>query len=407
MLLGEKTMALKIKLYTPHEAQWQMHSSSARFKVICCGRRFGKSWMSVNELVKFCNENSNVNTMLIAPTYKQSKLNFDLMIKHFKRATSSYIKNPMTVYWTNGSITKFSSAESGDTLRGDSLHMIVLDECAFIDESLWQEILRPMLSDTEGKAILVSTPHGRNWFYHMWCRGQDPEYPEYESFKFPTSSNPHIKKAEIAEAKHSLPADVFKQEYLAEFLESEGLVFKNVHACVDGELQDHPTSGKTYTLSWDPAKHTDYSVCIVMDDEIGRVVAFDRFRRIDYSAQINIVAELARKWKAKVIIDSTGVGDPILEQLKKANLNVEGYHFTNTSKQQLIEHLAVLMERKEIRFPDIKVLINELMSYQYEITRAGNMKYNAPSSMHDDCVIALALAAWGAKHKQTPMARWL
>lgn len=83
-------------------------------------------------------------------------------------------------------------------------------------------------------------------------------------------------------------------------------------------------------------------------------------------------------------------------------MQVEGFQFTNTSKQQLIEHLAVLIEKQQIKFPDIRVLVNELSSYEYELTRAGNVRYNAPSGLHDDCVIALALAAWGVKHRKDP-----
>jgi hypothetical protein len=400
-------MILKIKPYTPHEGQKRMHQSKARFRIACCGRRFGKTFMGVHEIVKFSNINKNVNTMWISPTYKQSKLAFDIIIKKFKGAYRSNTKNPMQIVWFNGSITKFSSAESGDTLRGDSLHLVVVDEASMVDEEVWTNVLRPMLSDTDGKAIIISTPKGINsWFHTLFTRGQDPEYPDYESFKFQTADNPYIPPEEIEEVRNTLPSDVFKQEYLAEFLEDGGQVFSGVQHCISGDLEE-PIPGRDYICAWDCAKHSDFSVLVVIEKKRGHVVAFDRFNRIDYKIQVKRLEVLARKYKAHIIMDSTGVGDPLLEQVKSLGLIAEGYQFTNTSKQQLIEHLAVLIEKKEVTFPNIKVLTNELMSYQYEITRAGNMRYNAPSGMHDDAVIALALAAWGAKHQRNPSIRWL
>lgn len=385
-----------------------MHRSDKRFKIASCGRRFGKTYMAVNEIVKFANENRNVNTVWCSPTYRQSKLAFDIILKNFKGAFKSHTKNPMQFTWFNGSVTKFNSTESGDTLRGDSVHMLVIDEASMVDEEVWTNVLRPMLSDTNGKAIIISTPKGINsWFHNLYVRGQDPEYQDYESFKFPTSANPYIPQEEIEEVKRSLPSDVFKQEYLAEFLEDGGQVFRNVTACIKGELEG--ASGKrSYYCGFDLARVSDYSVITVIDQHSGHVVAFERFNRIEYEVQINRLERIAKKYNnAKILMDSTGMGDPVLEAVKKRGLQVEGYQFTNTSKQQLIEHLAVLIEREEISYPNVKVLVNELMSYQYEITRAGNMRYNAPSGMHDDAVISLALAAWGVKHQRNPQIYFL
>ena len=309
----------------------------------------------------------------------------------------------MQINWHNGSVTKFNSTESGDTLRGDSVHMLVIDEASMVDEEVWTNVLRPMLSDTDGRAIIISTPKGINsWFHTLYTRGQDPEYPDYASFKFPTAANPYIPPTEIEEVRNTLPSDVFKQEYLAEFLEDGGQVFRNVMSCVKGELEE-PIHGTDYVVAWDIAKYSDFSAVTVIASNRGHVAGYDRFNRIDYTEQVKRVEAMARKYNnARVILDSTGVGDPILEAMKATGLIVEGYQFTNTSKQQLIEHLAVLIEKQEITFPNIKVLINELMSYQYEITRAGNMRYNAPSGMHDDTVISLALAAWLVRHKREP-----
>jgi len=397
-------MGIELHLYTPHPAQKQMHDSPARFKIASCGRRFGKTYMAVNEIVKFANENHFTTTTWVAPTYRQSRLAFTIMVNNFQRAFHSYTKNPLEIKWINGSITKFLSTESRDTLRGDSSDLMVIDEAAMIDGEVWTNILRPMLSDTLGKAIIISTPKSLNWFHGLYQRGQDPLYPDYQSFKFPTSANPFIEESEIAEVRESLPGDVFQQEYLAAFLEGGGTVFRNVKSCIKESFRhDTIPEGRSYVIGFDLAKHQDFSVIVVLDSEYNHVVYFDRFNRIDYSVQVARVEEIAKQYNnAKIILDSTGVGDPILESVKALGLDADGFLFTNTSKQQLIEHLAVQLERQLISFPEIQVLINELMAYQYELSRAGNMKYNAPSGQHDDCVIALALASWGVKHRRNP-----
>jgi hypothetical protein len=388
---------MKMKLYSPHPGQRALHDSSARFRIATCGRRWGKTFACVNELAKFSWENPRTNTMWVSPTYRQSRIAHRLVLQHFKGAIESSTKNPMEVVWKNGTLTQFNSTDQADNLRGESCHFMILDECAMIEYEAWTNILRPMLTDTNGRAIMVSTPRGMNWFHAMHLRGYDPEYADYESFTFPTSSNPYIPEEEVEEVKKSIPEDVFKQEYLAEFLEDGGAVFKKVDQCIQG-THEEPQKDKHYIIGFDVAKHHDHSVAVVINNATGHVVQLDRFSRMDYNLQIKRVERLAKKYNnAKIFVDSTGVGDPIYEELKnKTGLPVEGVVFSNKKKQQLIEHLAVRLERKEVTFPNIPVLVNELKAYQYEITPSGNMKYGNPPGGHDDTVIALALAAWGS-----------
>lgn len=396
----------KIRLYTPHSGQIPLHQSRARFRIATCGRRWGKTYACINELVKFGWENPNTISWWVAPTYKQSRIAFRILTSNFKAAIANATKNPMEICWKSGGITQFNSADQPDNLRGEGVSFMVVDEAAMIPEEVWTEVLRPTLSDRQGRAIIVSTPKGMNWFHTLWVRGQDPEFPQYESWQFPTSSNPYILPEEIEEVQGTLPSDAFRQEYLAEFLEDGAGVFRGIKQCIKGELEE-PKPGGEYVIGWDVAKHADFSVMICLDIKRKHVVAFDRFNQVDYSLQLNRLETMAKKYKAHVLMDSTGVGDPLLEQVRQRGIAVDGYSFTNTSKQQLIQNLAVMIERQEISYPDIKVLIHELMIYQYEITKAGNLRYNAPDGYHDDTVIALALAAWVAKNRIEPRIRFL
>jgi len=288
---------------------------------------------------------------------------------------------------------EFKSADRPDNLRGFGLDYLVIDEAAYVPEETWADVLRPAIADKKGKLVAVGTPKGKNWFYHLWVRGQDSQYPDYESWKFPTWSNPYIDESEIEELRKTLPERVFKQEVEAEFLDDAGGVFRSVRQCIKPyELPAEPT-GSVF-LGVDLAKYEDFTVLAAVDTT-GKLVYFDRFNNLDWEIQKSRIVSAAKKYNARVIVDSTGVGDPIYEDLRRQGLSVEGFRFTNTTKENLINNLSIKIEQQEIFFPDIPELINELSMYQYEITRAGNVRMNAPPGYHDDCVIALALAVWG------------
>lgn len=391
-----------LELYTPHDGQWHLHNSTARFRMATCGRRWGKTYACINEIAQYAWENPDCMTWWVAPTYKQAKIAFRILTREFRHAMEKSLKSEMLIRWKSGGITEFKSTDNYDSLRGEGVSFMVIDEAALIPAEAWHEVLRPTLSDTRGRAIIVSTPKGRNWFYHLWMRGKDPAFSDYASFRFPTSSNPYIDEEEVEEAKSTLPADAFHQEYEAEFLEESAGVFRNFRSCINGKLES-PKPGHAYVIGFDVAKHTDFSVLTCFDLQEKRVVAFDRFNQIDYRVQLERVEQMVESYNnASVLMDSTGVGDPILEQLEERHIEVEGFKFHNQSKQQLIENLAVMLEKKQICFPDIPVLINELEMFQYEMTRSGSIRYSAPDGMHDDCVISLALGAWAMKH-HTPL----
>jgi hypothetical protein len=392
-----------VQLYKPHSAQKIFHQSPnikerTRFRIAVCGRRFGKTLACANEIIEFALNIYNSVNWWVAPTYQQSMIAYRLIENALIKTglIQENLKSEKRILLINGSSIMFKSADNFNALRGEGVNFMVIDEGAMIQREAWEQALRPTLSDKNGSAIIVSTPKGRNWFFELYARGNDEQYPEYKSFNFPTWSNPFIPKEEIDEVKKSLPSDVFRQEYEAQFLEDSAGVFRNIRDCISGDFEE-PTN-KSYYVGWDIAKHQDFSVITVLDSH-GHVVFFDRFNQIDYSLQIQRVEAIAKRYKALVLMDSTGAGDPVLEQIRARGVAVEGYQFTNTSKQQLIEHLSVGIEQRLVTFPRIDVLINELMIYQYEITRAGNMRYNAPDGYHDDCVISLALAYW--KCKQT------
>lgn len=397
-------MKIRVKLYTPHAGQIPLHRSEARFRVATCGRRFGKTYAAVNEMVEESLKAPEQMTWWVAPTHQQCQIAFRLMKRHFEKAIARKKESPpMEIQWINGTITQFKAAKAGDNLRGEGVHFMVIDEAQDIKDEDWQASIRPTLSDKPGRAVIIGTPKRvGHWFHQMFTRGRDPEWPDYESFHFTTESNPYIPRSEIEEARRSLPERIFRQEYLAEFVEGESAVFRGIQKCVKGDFEE-PIPGKTYRIGWDVAKHQDYSVMFVMREDTRHIVAWDRFNQVDWELQVNRLESLYRKYNsAPVLIDSTGVGDPVYEMVRRRGIKAEGYKFNNTTKEQLINRLSVAIERQEISFPEIPVLFDELVMFEYEITKGGSVRYGAPEGKHDDCVIALALTTWNTLNK-TPV----
>lgn len=388
-------MELVLKIpYKPHTPQKAFHDNKARFRILAAGRRFGKSQAAANEVIKVACTHKKSTSWIVAPIFPQAMISWR-MIKQLMpqelimetHLTEKYIEliNDATIW--------IKSADNPDNLRGEGISFLVVDEAAMVKREAWEEALRPALSDKQGKAVFISTPKGHNWFFELWTRGQDPQFPQYKSWKFLTADNPYISPQEIEEARSTLPELVFRQEYMAEFLDDIGAVFRGVEKCIGGNLTE-PKPGENYIMGVDLAKYTDFTVLSVVDSK-GHLRVFDRFNQIDWAFQKQRITNTAQKYNAKILIDSTGVGDPIFEDLKRAGLNIEGYKFTNESKKRLIEGLSIAIEQQRISYPDIPELINELRIFGYKTTKTGTITYNAPQGYHDDCVIALALAVYG------------
>jgi phage FluMu gp28-like protein len=186
---------------------------------------------------------------------------------------------------------------------------------------------------------------------------------------------------------------------MGDFLDDAGSVFRNVKNCATGALQDY-IPGHDYQLGVELAKYNDFTVLIVLDRTTKSVVYFDRFNQIDWNIQKQKICDVAGRYQASVLIDSTGSGDPIFEDLIRMGLNIEGYKFSHQSKKALVDNLILIMEQMQITYPDIIELINELQGYEYELTHSGKLTTNARTG-HDDCVIALALACWGMNTDHT------
>ena len=381
----------------PHPGQAAVHNDPARFKVLAAGRRWGKTRLGVHECLDMAAQGKRA--WWVAPTYKMSEVGWRPLRRMGAKIGADIRKADRQVVLPNGGEVTVRSADNPDSLRGEGLDFVVIDECAFIAEEAWTEALRPALSDRKGSAMFISTPKGRNFFWRLYQRGlaSDNGNGDWQAWQLPTSDNPYIDPNEIESAKELLPELIFEQEYLAIFLEGEGAVFRNIDACLGAPPttpKDHEGHIKTAGVDW--GKQADFTTisigCATCKIELER----DRFNKIDYHFQWKRTESLFNKWGVNLgKIEQNSIGEPGLEALQRAGLPVVGFQTTAQSKPQLIENLALTLEREEWQFQSDPVWTGELEAYERKVSPiTGRSQYSAPEGLHDDTVIARALMVW-------------
>lgn len=309
---------MTVKLPTLHRAQAEVRASDARFKVLACGRRWGKSRLGTLMCLDVALRGGRA--WWVAPSYKMATPGRRGLYRMARQIPGAVVNlGEALVTLPNGGTAQVRSADDPESLRGEGLDFVALDECAFMHEAAWQESLRPALSDRLGKALFISTPKGRNWFWRLWMRGQDGQDAEWASWQRPSRENPYLKASEIDAARRDLPERIYLQEYEAQFLEDAGGVFRRVTEAATA-TETPWVAGHEYVMGVDLARKVDYTVLAVLDISVTPVsmVAIDRFNEISWATQVNRIKALAQRYRVgQVIVDQTGVGDPIVEQLQR------------------------------------------------------------------------------------------
>lgn len=378
-----------------------------KYSVITAGRRVGKTYNSIQWLIE---------KLLTDPTAKAA-LHVDTTQSNLVAYVERYYKPILKPIWHlctwNGQryvlslpgnkYIDFGSSQKPENLEGFEYDYVILNEAGIIlrKESLWYESLEPMFQ--HAKVRVIGTPKGKNLFHKLYSKGVSGS-KNYKSFKFSSYDSPFVDDSVVEEAKKTLPQDVFRQNYLAEFVEGAGAVFRNISECIRVPKPDL----KADVMGVDLAKHSDFTVLTAANQSEKQVIEMDRFNQIDWNFQKKRILEFwKRHSQPKMLIDSNGVGDPIFDELSLAGVNVEPFKFSNTSKANLIQSLSIALDNQEIHYPDIDYLISELEVFGYDVTPMGNIRYNAPEGFHDDAVISLALVNHLIKNVVEVNINWL
>ena len=296
------------------------------------------------------------------------------------------------------------SAHNADLLRGAGLDYAVLDEAAFMEPSVWPSVVRPMLLERNGGAAFLSTPYGRNWFWELFKLGLDPEEPEWASYHFSSADSPLIDATELDAIRRNTPERVFREEYLAQFIADAGQVFRGIDAVCTAPLQARPRHGQRVVAGVDWGRDHDYTVIALLDADTGAMLALDRFNQVGWAMQRGRLKALCERWQVHTIwAEANSIGTVNIEALQAEGLPVRPFTTTSRSKPQLIEGLALAIERGEIALLPDPVLRHELASYTLERLPGGGYRYAAPPGGHDDTVIATALAWHGLRFGGTTL----
>lgn len=390
--------------------------------VLCCGRRWGKSalcgyvvakrfielWKEVQE-----GKRDSVKIWIVAPTYELSRKVYTYVIKFLLKVEPN-IKRYMTdrpapqIKLREDIWIQCKSTTEPQSLLGEELDMLILDEAANISKKIWFDYLIPTTASKIRKcqSFFISTPRGKNWFHDLWVVAKENE----AAFHYTSLDGVSIGEKEWERLKASSPKDMFQQNFEATFLEEAASVFRGVKEIVSPNCLSEPKPGAQYIMGVDLAQINDFTVLSMLDRSTNTMVAFDRFQKLSYPLQIKRIHELANKYnRAKIVLELNNVGAPVAQTLQENGARVEGFKTVGTiskdfekkgSKQQAIEKLAVDIENKNLTIPAWDILIDELQAFSCELTGAGNIKYGAPEGYHDDCVMSLALANWALKSKK-------
>ena len=367
-----------------------------RFSVVEAGTKSGKTVAGIAWLLEQAMKGKSTYFWWCAPVFSQASIAYERMKTGLDRRVYHANDTNLTLRLPNGSVIVCKSAEKPDNLYGEDVGAAVIDEASRVREESFFAI-RSTLTATKGPVRIIGNVKGRGtWFYKIARRAESDESMHHARITCRDAVAAGVLDGdEIDSAESDLPSHVFKELYMAEASDGTENPFglEAIEQCIRPLSQE-----ATVARGIDLAKHVDWTVNIGRDSA-GVVSSYDRFQ-LPWGSTVQRLDKVVMDGAA--LVDSTGVGDPILEQLQaQCHGEYEGFNFSSQSKQKLMEGLSLAISQQRIGFPEGPIA-QELREFEYTYSRTG-VKYSAPDGLHDDCVCALALAG---EHQQAPRLRW-
>lgn len=375
-----------------HARQQEIVDNAARFNVLNCGRRFGKNILLHDRVVTALLDGHLVGWG--SPTYKNLGDDWRTLVGILGQIVSGKSEQDHRVEVVTGGVLEMWSLDNPTAIRGRKYHRFIINEAAhapYLMET-WNKVIRATLADYRGDGWFSSTPKGMNDWHTMYSTGLGGN--DWRAWTFSSYDNPYIDPAELDSIRASTPDAEFRQEYLAEFVQNEGAVFRNLEAALTAPDRQTPEqhAGHTFVAGVDWGRDSDFTVISVGCVECAREIAIDRFNQIDYYFQRQRIAALHEAWKLRrLLVELNSIGAPNFEMLQRDGLPVTGFTTTQTSKTALIEAFSLALETGRVKLLNDEAGRSELQAYERTTTANGGSRYSAPAGMHDDTVIARAL----------------
>lgn len=421
-----KQASLKID-YIPHTGQTEVLNgimkSQADVIIIVGARGWGKTLfiggsIVVPPMIKY----SHFQVCWIAPNYKIARAPIDDFFFGVNENTNErYINNvcPNTgftffehkkgdneLHFWNNSKMFLRSADAPNTIVSKGYNLIVIDEGALIPKDVFELQILPIARKKNCKIVIITSPRGKNWVYHLYLDGQDPAKKEYYSIRQPWWKRPDYPPL-LKKLMLNIPKHIKAQEFDAEFIDGGGGCFTNLEKIFRGQQITFPTETQEWThpqykslianhdlvMGIDFAKNVDYTVIAVLNSK-KQLIYYSRMNKVDYKVVLEKIKSLAKKFnQPEVIYDATGVGQAISDFMS-TELNVFPFVFTNSSKSEIVNRLILDCEFANLDLPNILTIKNEFEIFEFNLTKTGKISYSAPDGKHDDTVMAIAMANW-------------
>jgi len=386
-----------IKLF-PKQAEiaLQILNSTKRYVALNASRQFSKSTILENILMSRA-LNSNSKCLYVTPTYALSKIVMNKLYGNLQQSgvIKSFNKSDNIIAFINGSEIYFRSATNPDTIRGLSVNYVFIDEAAFQPDEAWN-IIRPTMNVIGKQCVMASTPRGKVGFFYQACMLGQSDNDNYQYLFGHYVDNPFYSQTEVEDAKQTLPDNIFKQEYNAEFLDDGGSVFKNVKQCqtihsFKGNKQEGP-----YAIGIDLGRQNDFTVVTVLNSK-AEVVEIYRDNKKDWSNIISSISDVIKKYPgANTFCETNGIGDVVFDLLRKTTPTIRPFLTTNETKNEIVEEMILAFQTEQLHIPTEKLfpaLTQELNTYTFIYSpKTRRVVYNAMNGFNDDTIISLALA---------------
>lgn len=378
-----------------------LNDHTAMFFSICTGRQFGKTFLAIQVILYYALKFKNGQIMFCAPVHSQSQKVYKELVKGIDGSGLIQEKNSKenSIILVNGTEIYFKSVKQYENLRTYSIDYMILDEAALYAEVVFNTVLRPMLNVRGKKCIIISTPRSKNWFHAIHSLAQSNE--RYKAYTAPSASNPYANFEEIEDAKKTLPAGIFRQEYLAEFIEDGSEVFSNYDKCAIVK-QYEPSRGVPCYCGIDLGRQDDSTVLYIMN-KAGKVLFRYKKNKTSWQTIIDDVVRILKQWRPKnTLVEVNGIGDVTFDMIRKNYHNIKPFVTSNTSKQKIVEQLIYAFETEDIQIPSTELcpeLHDEIENFSYTYSPKSRLvQYAAKSGYHDDEIMSLCICNEARKH---------
>lgn len=408
-------------------------ASRAKRQILVVHRRGRKTSMSLEKMFQYLSSRPKTVGKTLAPIRKQAKeIIWDDpdMLFHPNILNPSIIrkinKTDMSVQLVNGSIWSLDGMDNPQTKRGGNVKVLHLTEAGDHQEETWTQIYEPVLMANNGIAIFEGNPRGRNWYYRLFERA--PERLGWERFLLSARDTPIFTPEQLDDLQKNTPDAVFRAEYLCEWIDSVGTVFRNFEPLMILN-RTKAIPGRQYRAGLDLGKIQDYTVNTIVDRHTWNEVDLDRFNHMDWPS---IKRRLKQKFVAfskkengnslEVLVESNGVGDPIYDDFcvwasstipdqeltesdgkeitpsKDLSIVFTPFKTTNESKAMLVSDFSLKTEMALIRLINDDTVKHELEEFTYKKTPLSFI-YGHPDGGHDDTVMSKMIAYWNLGFK--------